>query len=57
MESFIETIGLSKIFNGNIHIPIDVTKRFGFKDGQKLVWGINRHGDLIIKKAESPNDF
>lgn len=52
MESLVEIIGYSKIFNGNVHIPIDVVKRFGFEDGQKVVWGITRKGDLVFKKAE-----
>jgi len=53
MESLVEIIGYSKIFNGNVHIPIDVIKRFGFKDGQRIVWGITQKGELVFKKAES----
>lgn len=56
MDSLTEIIGYSKIFNGNVHIPIDVVKRFGFEDGQKIVWGITRKGDLVFKKADSISD-
>lgn len=52
MESILEIIGQSKIYNGNIHIPSDIKKRFGFRDGEKIIWAISKQGQLVISKAE-----
>jgi len=49
----IEIFGTTTIYKNKITVLSEIRKRFGFHDGTKLLWGINRNGDLVIKKADS----
>lgn len=46
----IETIKVTTISQNKVYIPQNIMKRFGFKNGDKIVWGINRDGEIIIEK-------
>ncbi len=49
--SFIEVYGKSTVYKNKITIPKDVRKYFSIKDGDKLIWIIDKDGDLIIRKT------
>ena len=52
-----EIISTSKVYGGRIFIPKEIRDKWRIKDGETLVWGTNKQGQLILTKSESIDDF
>lgn len=50
--NLVEIIGTTKVYDNKVSLIRKVRDRFNMKDGDKLVWGINKDGQLILTKAE-----
>jgi AbrB family looped-hinge helix DNA binding protein len=45
-------IGISKIHsNGRVQVPKEVRTKMDLNDGNKVIWYINRLGDVCIRKT------
>lgn len=53
----IEILKTSKLSQNKIYMPKSIQEKFQFREGETLVWGVNKKGDLILTKAESLDGF
>ncbi len=52
-----EVLKTTKITQNKIFISKKILDRFGFKDGDAVMWCLNREGELILKKTETEDFF
>lgn len=53
-----EVMAISTIYKNRTTIPKAIRKKCNLHDGEELVWGIARNGEIIItKKGEEDNYF
>lgn len=52
----IEIIETVKVSQSKVYLSEEIKERFNIKDGTKMIWGVTRKGDLVLKKADSISD-
>ena len=50
-----EFLGKSTYHNNKIYVPIDITKKFNLRNGDKVIWSKNISGEIILSKNISNN--
>lgn len=52
-----EILGTTTVYDSKIRLTKEVKKMFKIKQGDKMVWAINRDGNLILSKAAKTDVF
>lgn len=50
-----EILSVVKILQSKIYINKDITNKFSFKEGDKVVWYINENNELVLSKSDKIN--
>ena len=52
----VEIIKVVKISQNKVYIPKTIRERYALKDGEDIVWGINKNGEIVLTKTTSALD-
>ncbi|KKN90772.1 hypothetical protein LCGC14_0223550 [marine sediment metagenome] len=52
-----EVLKTTKITQSKVFIGKKILSRIGFKDGDLVMWCLNKEGELILKKTETSDIF
>ncbi len=52
-----EVLKTTKISQSKIFISKNILQKFQMKDGDSVMWCLNREGELILKKTETSDFF
>ena len=52
-DHLIEILGTTTSYQNKVTIIKKVRDKYDIKEGDLLIWGINKNGDLILSKSES----
>lgn len=49
----VEVIQTTRLYDNRIFVPKEIRDRFELDNGMKLLWGINKDGEIVIARAEN----